>query len=54
MDNDSVSVLVKLKSQDMTKQLKNLNKESKITEKNIKAIGNEIKYAFNKASIVYG
>lgn len=52
MDNDSVSVLVKLKSQDMTKQLKNLNKESKITEKNIKAIGNEIKYAFNKASIV--
>lgn len=52
MDNDSVSVLVKLKSQDMTKQLKNLNKESKITEKNIKAIGNEIKYAFNKTSIV--
>lgn len=52
-NNQDVGILVKLKAQDTTKQLKNLNSESKSLQKNMKLLGNTITEAFNQ-NIVLG
>lgn len=52
-NNQDVGILVKLRAQDTTKQLKNLNSESKSLQKNMKLLGNTITEAFNQ-NIVLG
>ena len=52
MDKDSVGVRINVKATAAVKQLKNLNSESKKLEKNLRGIGDELKYAFNTTAII--
>lgn len=52
MDKDSVGVRIGIKAAEASKQLKNLNSDSKKLEKNLHNIGNELKYAFNTSAII--
>lgn len=51
-DSDSVGLFIKLSSENATKELKNLNSESKNLQKNLHSLGDEIKYAFNSSVII--
>lgn len=51
-DSDSVGLFIKLSSENATKELKNLNSESKNLQKNLHILGDEIKYAFNSSVII--
>ena len=52
MNNDNVGLTIKFFSTSTTKELKNLNAESKTLQKNVRVLGNEIKYAFNSSPII--
>lgn len=51
-DSDSVGLRIKFLSENATKELKNLNSESKNLQKNLHTLGDEIKYAFNSSAII--
>lgn len=51
-DSDSVGLSIKMLSTSATKELKNLNSESKNLQKNLHTLGDEIKYAFNSSVII--
>lgn len=51
-NNDTVGVLVKFLTEPATKELNNLNSQSKNLQKNMRSLGNEIKYAFNSSPII--
>lgn len=51
-DSDSVGLRIKFLSENATKELKNLNSESKNLQKNLHSLGDEIKYAFNSSVII--
>lgn len=51
-DSDNVGVTIKFATAEATKELKNLNSESKNLQKNLHSLGDEIKYAFNSSVII--
>lgn len=51
-DSDSVGLFIKLSSENATKELKNLNSETKNLQKNLHSISDEIKLAFNTSAII--
>ena len=51
-DSDSVGLFIKLSSENATKELKNLNSETKNLQKNLHSISDEVKLAFNTSAII--
>lgn len=51
-DSDNVGLTIKFATAEATKELKNLNSESKNLQKNLHILGDEIKYAFNSSVII--
>ena len=51
-DSDNVGLTIKFATAEATKELKNLNSESKNLQKNLHTLGDEIKYAFNSSVII--
>ena len=51
-DSDSVGLRIKFLSENATKELKNLNSETKNLQKNLHSISDEVKLAFNTSAII--